>query len=194
MTCAHDVGINDTEWQQEQQELSIILITNINWYSEEVRFLSFNSTVCCHECKSEQICPKVVLVWSTSVVHVHMTASGEVGWWDVTDMWQGGTDPSLDELVASPRSMCQGLALSLCQAWVASWHALECVCHVRLRWNCSWTHTHVMTLIRCHQAPPPSPDGVCGKSQPLSLPSDFSQPLTLPVASFSALVELSCSH
>jgi len=38
----------------------------------------------------------------------------------VTDMWRGGTDPSLDELVASPRSMCQGLALSRCQAWVAS--------------------------------------------------------------------------
>lgn len=38
----------------------------------------------------------------------------------VTDMWQGGTNRSLDELVASPRSMCQGLAASLCQAWVAS--------------------------------------------------------------------------
>lgn len=80
------------------------------------------------------------------------------GWWDVTarvtDMWQGGTDPSLDELVTSPRSVCHRLALCRCQAWVASWHALECVCvcDVRLGWNCSRTRTHVMTLTRSHQA------------------------------------------
>lgn len=34
----------------------------------------------------------------------------------VTDMWQGGTDPSLDELIAAPRSVCRALALSRCQA------------------------------------------------------------------------------
>ena len=81
------------------------------------------------------------------------TVESETWLWEiVTDMWQGGTDLSLDELGASPRSVCQNLALSRCQAWVASWQAFECVCHVRLGWNRSWTHTHVMTLTRCHQA------------------------------------------
>lgn len=109
--------------------------------------------------------------------------------WEIeTDMWQGGTDLSLDELVASPRSVCQGLALSRCQAWVASWQAFECVCHVRLGWNRSWTHAHVMTLTRCHQSRHTSPDSPW-QTQPLSRCSSstgFSQPLSPPVACSSS--------
>lgn len=65
-------------------------------------------------------------------------------WHVATRLWS----VSCLELVASPR---QDLALSRCQAWVAFWQAFVCVCHVRLGWNRSWTHTHIMTLTQRHQ-------------------------------------------
>lgn len=107
-----------------------------------------------------------------------MVRCGKVWEWDMTDMWQGGINPSPDELVASPRFMCQGLAVSPCQAWVASWHAFECVCHVRLEWNCSWTALPRNDADTVPSGLPLSPDGVSGKFWLLSLPSDFSQLIT----------------
>ena len=72
------------------------------------------------------ICTKVTLRSSHTQIHIQMirkegiVGEGGCDGEAVTDMWQGGTDQSLDELITSPRSVCQGLALSLCQAWVAS--------------------------------------------------------------------------
>lgn len=103
-------------------------------------------------------------------------------WW--LTCGKGGSDPSLDELVTSPRSVCQGPALSpvsgvgglLTSVWM-------CVCHVRLGWNRSWnTHTHVMTLTRCHQACHQAQTESLAKHNLYLFGKDFSQFLSPPAA------------